>query len=78
MLHGANRAQLGLAIGQRHRHDVGLAALRLSNAEAQPSLGVLEILDPDADQLGAAQRAGKPHQQQRTVAQGREVVAHRR
>lgn len=53
-----------------HRHDVGLAPLRLGKAEAQPALGVFESLDPDAHQLGTAQRAGKPNEQERTVALG--------
>ena len=51
-----------VAIGRGYCHCVSLAALRLRKPETQPALGVLEILHPDVQQLGAAERAGKPHQ----------------
>jgi hypothetical protein len=44
---GADRAQLGLAVGQGDRHRRGLRALGSGDAQPQAALGLFQLLDTD-------------------------------
>ncbi len=74
----AHRAQLGVAVGQRHGDRVDLLALAARQGEPEAALGGLQVLAADRRQLGAPQGAGEAHQQQGAVAPAAQVVADRR
>ena len=75
---GANRAELGIAVGEGNGHRRGLLAFGLRQGKSDAAFGGLEVIGPDRGEFGTPQRAGEAHQDERAVAQAAQIVPDRR
>ena len=74
----AHRTEGGTAVGQGDGDRSGLRALAAWQSEFEALVGAEQISQRDGGELGAAQGAGEPHQDQRALAPAGQVVLDRR